>query len=822
VSELVEAATTGSQSGQPGALRPEDVLERARTVRSSRNLRVAVSKTGSRSPWLKYTLDGVRATFSASSQSGASPQQRLSATDSWSGNVSYRLTPPKPVTVRPFWFTGGLPVLGGLRINVLPQNLALSADAGRRTTANQDRLGSEFLFGPDGLPEADSVRDFRALTRRTHSFDHGRQLDLRYVPLPFLQFGYASTTDQDFGAAGQLETARVLVRDTLGAGFARTYTLTPAEARNDLGVIEDLAAAGLQDPDGGFPDGVEVLGGPRLEVLPLGEALQNVFAGGGRTRAYGQRLTSSLRISTGRLKWLRWIQPQPISYSADYNWRDQPVPSADTLEVASAGASAQIQSSLRVVPREFWRLFPFYRALEEARDAPADSARGFSPFRLARGLFLGLTGVEDVTVGYRGSLTSSTGGLRGQEYNLLSGLQGSAPPLAYRLGLERRLGVDRRLASRDAYSTFNDLLGERHDFDARTSFRPLAGLTVGLTWRAGWQEAETTPFSVTEENTLVEQFSTRRGDGSSTVWSFGGSYDAVVRRHADRYRADVAEPGPDGVVESEFLSPTGLADDFSAVLARGLGSFGPGGFVRVPLPNWQVTYSGLERLPLVRALADQVTLQHGYSSEMQTGYQTNTREAADPTDPLGAGLSLVGAADLAGQAFDEPNSVNVTERFQPLVGLTVGWKGGLQTTVTYNRSALLQLQPTQTQVTEKGTEDVRVDVSWTKQGLRLLGLRRLNNNFRFTLTGVVSDEASTTRPFRDDVIAFLTPDVEAPVPAVRSQQRLQLSPRISYTISNQVTADVFVRYERLLTEGTSAFPSRSFDGGVNLRILFSN
>ena len=434
-----------------------------------------------------------------------------------------------------------------------------------------------------------------------------------------------------------------------------------------------------------------------------------------------------------------------------------------------------------------------------------------------------MTGVEDVTVSYRGSLTTTTGGLRGQDYSLLSGLAGSAPPLGYRLGLERRLDVGRRIANEDAFTTFNDVLGEQHDLDARTSLRPLAGLTVGLTWRTGWQEAERVPFSLDPDSpgTLVQAFSTRRGSGSSTVWALGGSYDAVVERHAARYREDAVNVGEDGVVATEFISPTGLADDFAGVLARGLGAFGPGGLFRVPLPNWSVTYSGLERLPVVRALAQQVTLQHGYSAETRTDYATNTRDAAARLDPLNPDRRLVGAADLDADGFDEPTAVDVTERFQPLVGATVGWKGGLQTSVTYNRSAVLQLQPAQAQVFEKEVGDVRVDVSWAKTGLRLLGLRRLNNNLRFTLTGVVASELTTTHPFRDDVLALLT-EAERPEAAERFQRRLQVSPRISYTVSNQVTADVFVRYERLFTEGTSASPSKSFDGGVNLRILFSN
>lgn len=823
LSELVAAAEEAPVGGPPpegtlAVLTGDQILDRARTTTSSRNLRVQVTKTGSRSPWLRYTLDGLTASFNASSQTGANPSNQLSASDSWSGNLSYRVAPPRPLTVRPFWFAGGLPVLGGLRLNVLPQNVSLSADANRRTTATQARLAADF-FGPDFVGEPDSVRAYRAPMRRTHLFDHGRQMDLRYVPFPFLQLGYASTTDQDFGGAGQRELDRVLVR-RLDGSFARTYALPLADVRRDPGVLADLGVEAF--PSDGS---VEVLGGQRLDVLPLGSALQNVFAGGGRTRGYNQRLTASLRVSTGRLKWLSWIQPQALTYSADYSWRDQPVPSAPDLEVASASTTAQLQSSVRVVPRTFWRLFPFYRALETAQGAagaPADSARApFNPLRLARGLFLGLTGVDDVTLTYRGSLTATAGGLRGQSYSLLSGLAGTAPPLGYRLGLERALDIDRRIADGNAFTSFNDLLGEQHDLDARTTLRPLSGLTIGLSWRTTWQEAERLPFALdpNDPSALIRAAATRRGSGESTVFAFGGSYDAVVQRHADRYAEDVQAAGAAGdAIETEFISPTGLAEDFTAELARGLGAFGPNGLFQVPLPNWTVAYSGLERLPLVRRLAQQVTLQHGYSAVAQTDYATTTLDGAVRRDPI-SGLPLVGAAAAGG--LDEPTRTEVAERFQPLVGLTVGWRGGLQTTLTYNKTQIHSLQPAQAQLFEKDVEDLRVDVSFAKTGLRLLGLRRLNNNLRFTLTAVAATDQTITRPFRQDIIDEITGAAKT-APGEILQRRLQLSPRVSYTISNQVTADLFVRYERVYNEGTQAPPYTSLDGGVNLRILFSN
>ena len=858
--DLIEASTTGAQSGEVETAREltaEEILTRAQTTASSRNLRVQATKTGSRSPWLKYTVDGLTASYTLSTQEGRNPSSALSANDSWTGNLSYRLTVPKPLPVRPFWFA---PVLGGLQVNLLPQALSFSADVARRITATQPQLREQFL----GEPER--VQDFRAFTRRTQLFDHGRQFDVRYNPFSFLQLSYASNTDQDLGRAGQREAFRFLVRDPDG-GFEQEFDLPSGDVQGDPTVLAALEEAGLIEPGGTFPrDGsVEVLGGSDLDVLPLGEALGNLFGDGPglRTRRYDQTLTTTLRVSTRRVKWLSWIQPQALSYSTNYSWADQPIASAPELEVASAGTRAQVQSSLRIVPRDFWRLFPFYRRLEEAAGrggarggaAPtADSTgRGSLPVRAVRGAFLGATGIDDVTLSYRGSLTSATGGLEGQAYSLFSAFSGAAPPLGYRLGFDRELGLDRRVTD-PSVNRFADRLGTQHDLDARTQLSPLRGLNVGLSWRVGWSETEDRGFSPDSSGGLVQDLPGFRGNGEATVLSFGGSYRGFVGRHVDRYLADTEGADAGATVRSEFRSPTGLTEDFAAEFGRGLGAFGPGGLYPIPLPNWTVTYSGLERLPLLRSLTEQVAVQHGYSSTSATdvatlyfqdpGVRTYTFDPGPEALPDFDGVTLAGEAALvdANTGFDEPVSVAVSQRFQPLLGLNVGWKGGVQTSVQWNRSDVYQLATTAADLTAKSVEDVRFEFGFAKTGLSLLGLRRLNNNVRITLTAAFANDELTKYPLRDDIESVLVsrlgggvavePDPDDPdaVPVddtpFRNPQstytrRFSLSPRVSYTVSNQVTADVFATYERL-DQTLGAGGNTRFNGGVNLRILFSN
>ena len=823
LTDLVDSAEQAPADG-PGTLSASDILERARTQTASRTVRVQASKTGSRSPWLRYTLDGLTASYAASSQSGSNPSNQLSASDNWDGTLAYRLSGLSPKTVKPLWFARPLPVLGGvlggLALNVVPSNVTLSSDVGRNVAATQPRIGPQFVGEPD------SVSAFRSLTRRTQQFDHGRVMELGLRPFPFLQMTYGSTVDQDLGAAGQREAFRVLVREREG-GFARSYPLSPSDARASDQVYRDLVAA-LDGFEAGQPfpdDRVEILGGADLEVLPFSEALGNVFGGDVRTQSFSQRATASLRVSLNRVKWLSWFQPQPLGYSANYTWRDLPNASAPDLEVASASTQASIQTGARLLPRTFWRLFPFYRSLEASagrgpggRQAAADSSGGgFNPLALARDVLLGLTAVDDVTLTYRGSTSGAASGLEGQAFSLLSGLTGAAPPLSYRLGINRDLGIGNRITDDRAFNTFSDILGAQHDVDARTQLSPLRGLAIGLNWRTSWGNSEQVDFQIDPAGGLSPSFGRRTGNGTSTVFGFGGTYEGIVARHAARYARDLARADGD-VIESEFRSPTGLAEDFTDELARGVGAFGPNGLYALPLPSWTVTYSGLERLPLLRSLANQISLQHGYSATSETGVVTFQDPAARVYEYQG--IVFAGDAASATGGFDEPTQITVNERFQPLIGLTFGFKGGIQTSLSTNRTAISTLQPASSQIYQKTARDLRLDFSYSRTGLRLFGLRGINNNIRLQLTALVSDDAISTRTFQTDVERAINglPLTDA---NPETSSRFQLSPQLSYTISNQVTANLIGQYERTFSDRTGGQATR-FNGGVSLRILFSN
>ena len=148
----------------------------------------------------------------------------------------------------------------------------------------------------------------------------------------------------------------------------------------------------------------------------------------------------------------------------------------------------------------------------------------------------------------------------------------------------------------------------------------------------------------------------------------------------------------------------------------------------------------------------------------------------------------------------------------------MSWKGGLQTDVSWSQSNLYTLNTSATQLVQKNVDDLQVSVSYAKTGLKLPGLKKLDNNIRLTLTASTASDQTINRSVFTDLRADLEGvDRDDPDPILI--QRFSLWPRLSYSISNQVTADVFVRYEATQPRGgttSGTGDTSSLDGGRQL------
>ena len=463
-----------------------------------------------------------------------------------------------------------------------------------------------------------------------------------------------------------------------------------------------------------------------------------------------------------------------------------------------------------------------------------------SPVSLARRTLLAATGIRELTITYSSGQSSNSSNV-GQlildnngdvvdvdaPYSLFDALfHNAGPPLGYRFGFDRELPLEQRIVS-DRLQV-QDALTDRKQIQGRTTLNPTQSLQINLTWNANWSNSANRTYRP-DPITITE---TLTGSNRASVWVFGPGYLDLFARQLETYQEDDARAEDPRSIGDEngdgriVLTNESIVTDFQDAFLSGPGTIDSRGFLPFPMPGWQITWSGIGQWPIIRSLVTNASLRHGYTSDYSTDYRRNVI-SNDSTR----------AFDLSGQQIvftiptDEVGSIRVNERFQPLIGLDLSFKGNLQTTVTWEKSTSYTLSTTNFEVSENNNSQITVTANYSRSGMKLPFLKKINNRISFSLSMSVanlSDRRLLLRRALTDYIdrreTFVVEDaLEGDnVSVISASKRYTVAPRISYQISNRVSTDFTLRYENFISEDSRTPSSTSINGGFNFRLSIAN
>ena len=828
-------------------------IQAAQTASMSQSFTARLQKRGSESWLLRKTIDGLSMNYSYSQQDARSPSRAIDNSWRWSGTLNYELGFDRPHTIQPFWFLDGVPLigpLGDLSFNYTPQSVSFSGSAARNFSAQRTRP-PELRAANGGVPERITYP-----LREQQRFTHRRNFGLQYNPFNFLNLSFDTNTDQSLNAAGADTLRNVVTAD--GRVFSDVNLSTFFDENPEF-IPADL--------------GTSIFLEERLSLRSEDEIAQGLFRGdlAARTNEYNQRFTGTLRSTLLNNETFNWIDLQDVTYQTSFRWQNSALGQQTGAIVSN---QVDVRSGITLHPRDFWRKFGFYRALEEQQeeadrnppdrsppdqdqdgeegsgeaegeDGEEDEGGGLSlsdlplpnPLHVLRRAVLTITGIRDFSVTYTGSrgatsynigrFNSDTTGVVA-DYSLLDALRGDGPPLGYRFGFERRIDQEQRIlnATRQARDNFSN----SNRIQARTTLTPSQRFRISLNWDVDWSDGEDVSYRQLENGTFAT-FNTEDGTNSASVWAFGASYLDLFDRQLTTLRNDIAaDASNDGVLSDAdgngrvVLTNQSTTDDFREEYLSGLGTIGERGFLPIPMPGWTVNYSGLSEWPLINRLTQSLTVRHGYNADYNAGYATVTGDSVD-TFPFGGQQIEFVRPDFS------IGSVRINERFQPLIGVDISWLGNLQTNVSWNRNNSYMLSTTNSVVTESTTSELTVTASYRKQGLSIpfFSIGQLNNqiSFNLTLSRAINDEQRFSMK-RALVSASLDDAFQAEdalqgdnVTPVQQTQRLAITPKISYQFSNRVSADFVLRYEKFTSENSRRPSYTNVNGGFNVRINVS-
>jgi cell surface protein SprA len=456
------------------------------------------------------------------------------------------------------------------------------------------------------------------------------------------------------------------------------------------------------------------------------------------------------------------------------------------------------------------------------------------PVSLLRQLILALTSSRDLSVNLNRTWSGTSSNIRGG-HSLLDSWKGRGPSMAYRLGLARTVPVDQESRYIENQSLqITDRLQSSTQFGAKTDFSIGQSLRIDLSWDARTDERNEITWRLEEGDTIASNES-QSGSIQSTVWAFGGSYDKFFDQHMTVFLEDrdaseaagsdvVFDANGDGFTAFENQS---LVTDFRSAFSNALGTIGVNNFMPIPLPGWSLSYTGLTNWPIIRWIAQSASLRHGYTATYDSDYRTNALSGFDEDGfPIFNDIGVAGYTIVYAIPPLEQGSVRINERFQPLVGLDLNVKGGIQAGVTWSKSRSVSLSTGNADVNENSTSDWSFRTSVSKRGLRIpLVSKRVQNTVRFTFT--FSRAKAIERRFRlkSDFDIFLSNNTESETflsPQLIQSVRTTVEPRVSYSFSSRISADFFVRYEHLSSQGSRVPTTTNIRSGFNIRVNIAN
>jgi cell surface protein SprA len=231
----------------------------------------------------------------------------------------------------------------------------------------------------------------------------------------------------------------------------------------------------------------------------------------------------------------------------------------------------------------------------------------------------------------------------------------------------------------------------------------------------------------------------------------------------------------------------------------------------LPMPNWNLLYNGLARIPGISNLFSNISLMHGYNGSLSMNSFNSSLLYAD-INRLSAPSFLDTVSGNFIPYFLIPN-VTISERMEPLIGLNVTTISQWSIRFEYKKSRILALSLVDYQLSENNSTEWVIGTSFRKRGLKLpfnipgLNNNKLSNDLTFRLDVAVRDVYNTNSRL-DQSNAYGT----------GGQKEITLQPSVDYVLNSKINLRFFFDQRRATPYISSAPPITNTRAGVNIRI----
>ena len=738
------------------------------------------TKNNSRSFVSRALFDNTTINYNYNTTYSRNPQYRLQ--DNWNYNaaVRYNLNVRNVRFIRPFWFLDRVPLTGllsDLSIGTAPSNITTSVSTRRAYEERKRRV----FFGEDEQP-----------LQQTHTFTYNTNLGLSY------------NLTRSISTSFQSQTVFDLARDAVVPG--------------NLAGADSTAFAPL----------------PSLDVY------RDLFEGdiSARKSSYTENYTASWQPRFNQFRLLNWFSYN-ARYSGGFRWENSPFGSDLGARLSN---SFRLDHTVRMDIFSLRDRLPIFKQIVEAderfrmqrsqqrRSENNDSDETSSYFaQILRKSVLAVFSLRNIEANYSNSKASAQSGYDGDSRFMdLFDDEAFTPSFGYRLGIRERIPQTLLISNPDESSSIQIPSSNNYadNITLNTQFNPFTNLTVDLSWQTQWDERISESITLSPDNEITSIVNAT-GNITSSVWAFGTGYEDLFKNQLQSAFSGMA--GAENIIRdpeggnNTILNSVQLQEDFRQAYLGSTDSAGKRNFTAIPMPNWRVNFTGLERyIPIIGNYMQRATLTHAYSGLYRIGWNLNNNFG----EPLERRIGSYVVEDFRPEF--EPNNVNIEKRFSPLAQLNVTWDNGLRTQLGYETSQLTSLSVSNSQVIERNSKGVRASINYTLRNFRIPFVRATASNIDLTLNGsfledteqrflLYSDLERALRESADVIVKDPDAYTFSPSPPT-GQSRINASAVVGYRFSNTIQANLAYDFTQTLPKSSRTFKRTTHDIRFSVRI----
>lgn len=580
----------------------------------------------------------------------------------------------------------------------------------------------------------------------------------------------------------------------------------------------------------------------------------------GRTTFYTHRANLTYNVPINKLPMLDWVTAN-AGYTADFDWQAAPLAAQQLGNTIENSNTKRLNVSGNLV--NLYNKVGYLRTINQKgqarpqqqrqpqrplpqQQAPPQEEEGPNYVKVVTEGFLRiLMGFRNFTVSFTESNGTRLPGFNpsptilGQSWDFDQDGWG-APGLGFILGSQEDI---RFRAATGGWITSDPQFNNAYttnltqNISARSQFEPIPHMRIEFTALRNYARSQSEFFKVNDQGSFFDEFGNinrfspqTNGSFSISFLSMRTAFEGTDKNHTSaayenfkNYRRDMAGRLADQNFNADPLLldtlgwPVGYGATSQDVLISSFMAAYAGWdpatsktnpFLKIPMPNWRLTYDGISRIESLRKYFTTFTIGHGYRST----FTINSYRSIPAYREKNGSPS---AFDNQGNFIPEfeIGQVSINEQFSPLISFDVTWVNSLMTRLEYRTSRNIGLSLSNNQVTDLKTREVIIGTGYRFKDLAF-NMAQGNNTQRIQSDLVMRLDLS----FRNNktVLRRIVEDVDV---VSAGQNSVGINFSADYQVSARVTMRLF--YDRTIINPfvSNLFPTSNTHAGFSFRFM---